>query len=87
MLAIVVTGSRIGFNSSMVRLKGVLLSAYVYVENKFQFQYGAIKGHPDDAYFHDLKSSFNSSMVRLKAWVGANGSVVQITVSIPVWCD
>ena len=53
------------FNSSMVRLKAACSMSALSAHQKFQFQYGAIKGSilliPSP-----IEPSFNSSMVRLK---------------------
>ena len=69
----------------MVRLKvkeGKIKKLDAYV---FQFQYGAIKSHPDETLGMKL-TYFNSSMVRLKGnRIATFGNICKI--SIPVWCD
>ena len=59
--------ARIGFNSSMVRLKAPMPPPPPPLpEVLFQFQYGAIKGTQFRRSSRLSRPRFNSSMVRLK---------------------
>ena len=72
------------FNSSMVRLKDQFISNTQSVLI-FQFLDGAIKSIiSDESYVCSV--DFNSSMVRLKA-LQQFRIFVDITISIPRWCD
>ncbi len=49
-------------------IKGISNAATSFENTLFQFQYGAIKGHQDFHLWQFSVLSFNSNMVRLKAY-------------------
>ncbi len=79
--------SKIGFNSSLVRLKDLSGANLAGLDMSFQFQSGAIKRLNDALDLHREHRGFNSSLVRLKGFKTWDLNAPGNGVSIPVWCD
>ncbi len=73
------------FNSSVVRLLERSLTPLTFYTSMFQFQCGAIVSDRANQ-LSNIRTSFNSSVVRLLV-DNACKSLVNYSVSIPVWCD
>ena len=75
----------VDFNSSMVRLKEMVVNALTGEYVKFQFLNGAIK-RPFEIGLPETQDYFNSSMVRLKVSI-VKAIKIKMPISIPQWCD
>ena len=73
------------FNSSMVRLK-VGIGIENKTNNKFQFQYGAIKRRTweNNGITNNRQFQFQYGAIKRNVF---GREILQFLISIPVWCD
>ena len=74
-------------NSTMVRLKLNLLTKKGIKMNRSQFHYGSIKTVRITPIQKKYMKSLNSTMVRLKHFLGLCTFISRKLVSIPLWFD